>query len=1061
MSALVVSSRTFSRLVDPRRDNPLARPRRIDAARDFDEAKKRWASVRKHWQGGWSRRADARVEIENAVDALFESSDIPAALNLDLFGAAERMLHGGASIISLVAARFGALAAFRVKLRSLDWVVASGREQQTWWWMLQETKATVPHMVDDGWRAVRNACCLADAASYAEVREAGAATRLAQSEIVKRVPIDFAFPNEEAWSEEDMRALLVSPDFAKLTYMTVPLVGSLASEDACTQFLTKCGARQSIATLRYACDIIAAMPIEAATRVLLLQTEIALSAKHFDETELSKLASALTSIVSEPMALGLAKYVRHARFERYVASYFERHEALAQRALADAARGKSLMADAARHLLRGHDRASVSDVGSLDDAPRVLREVGWQKRAPRTVLVLERLPWLETIAWAPGEQALMAATPAITASSNTHVRPIEEAELAEFDALPVAQKYVDVWPRWNNKQWTLLELPDDRRLDLWQRGKARLYHRPPCFMLARYGTQTLDGLYARDPFEAFDDRMLVTFLRVDSPRSALVCARAMGRRRAWRKRAKGWLRDHAEAAVIGLIPVAFGRESRARRASLKALRYLAHERPEIVRDASRRYGDAAGRAVSDVVFGDPLMRIDARGQPPSWLRVETLPAVSTRDGRPLPRAAVRTLIDILRARGNDVPYAGIAMLRDELDARSLAELAWALFMTWILHGRRRIHEWMAQSLAAFPDEDTVARLAPYAREWAHADPRACIALVDVFAAIGTEAAMLELVAIADAARAPILIDAVTEALGPRSEPVAYLGLDERGEATLDLGARTVRVVLDEALVPHVITDAGRLLAQVPRASKDDDPRLATLAARRFNRLRREAKIVATTGLRRLEQAMVQSRRFTLTELETRYVHHPLLRHAARRLVWESFASTDAFTFRVVEDGSYGSDQDMPVTLDADAEIGLVHPLNLDEAALSRWGTLFAEYEILQPFEQLGRITFAGDIAEAAEILKATNGAMVEARTLLGTLDAHGWARPAGRRTLSAWRDVRSGVRALLTYRPGISLDKMREAPPQKLGAISVSVGLATLTRIELSELVRTARTLRA
>jgi hypothetical protein len=370
---------------------------------------------------------------------------------------------------------------------------------------------------------------------------------------------------------------------------------------------------------------------------------------------------------------------------------------------------------------------------------------------------------------------------------------------------------------------------------------------------------------------------------------------------------------------------------------------------------------------------------------------------------------------------------------------------------------------MPQSLAAFADDGTVARLAPYAREWTHADPRACIALVDVFAAIATEAATLELVAIADAARAPNLVEAVTEALGPRSDLVAYLGLDERGEATLDLGSRTVRVVLDESLVPHVVTAAGRRLPQVPRANKDDDPHLASVAAKRFNRLRREAKIVAKTGLRRLERDMVSARRFSLTELEMRFVHHPLLRHAARRLVWESFVGPTALTFRVVDDGSYANDRDLPITLDADEQIGIAHPINLEEATLARWGTLFADYEILQPFEQLGRITFIGDGNEAAEALKATQGATVEARALLGTLDAHGWVRPGGRRLTTSWCEIRSGARALITYKPGIMLDQIRKAPAQTLGAVTLTgtATLDTLTRIELSELVRTARTLRA
>ena len=317
-----------------------------------------------------------------------------------------------------------------------------------------------------------------------------------------------------------------------------------------------------------------------------------------------------------------------------------------------------------------------------------------------------------------------------------------------------------------------------------------------------------------------------------------------------------------------------------------------------------------------------------------------------------------------------------------------------------------MHDWMALAVGAFGTDDSLARLAPYVRDWTQSDPRACVTLVDVLVAIGTPAAMLELTTIQTGARAPVLVEAVNEALGPKSETHADLGLDVRGEAVLDLGGRKVRVVLDESLVPMIALEDGRRVPQVPRASKNDDRAKVAAAVARFNRLRRESKTIAKLGLRRLERAMIASRRFTVAELETRWIRDPLLGQAARRLVWAIYdggvVTLDVSRRRGRHVRRHGRHA-------AHARPRRAHrrraPLDIDDAALARWGTLFADYEILQPFEQLGRAVFRGSLKEAEASLKSTQNRMVEARALLKTLVAQGWDRPAGRRFSSAWREL--------------------------------------------------------
>ncbi len=798
--------------------------------------------------------------------------------------AAERMLNGGATLVGCIAARFDVGDALRVKAQSAEWKIASGRKGKTWWWSL--AAATPPAAtVDAGWRAIRVAAAAASDGDYADALEMARALRDAAPTPEARVRFDFAFPGEPDWAKDDLRTLLAGASFSQSVHAALPLLAAVDDEALLADAIGRLAAYQAIVATNYACDVVVALPVDAATRVLGALAARALAARGHDEGALRPLALAMSAIRTEPMARDLARWLRHPRFGRWVTSYFERDHALARVALEPLARGKSIAADCARALLAGNARAAEPDAGTLEDAPPLLASPPWKAREPVPPLALATLPWDDTIAWQPGERERLLETPPSGAPSAT-VRAITPEELAEFDALPEGQHYVDVWPRWENKRWLILELPEARMLSLWDGGTARLYARPPCWMLARFGERALAGLYARSPFEAFDESFLVAYLRVASPPSARAAARLFARRRSFRKRTRAWLLEHAEVSAIALIPAAFDRETRGTRVARRALQLLGAERPAIVTDVARRYGPAAEERLRALCFCEPLARIDVRGRAPKWLRLESLPPLRTAAGRVLPRAAAATLVDVLRCRGEDVPYAGISVLKDALDPTSLDAFAWALFHAWLLHGAPRTHGWMARALAAFPRDDTALRLQPHVRESAHGEPRACGALVGVLAAIGDDGARLVLQDLEHHARSPIVQELLHEARDAGQDDVALdLDLDARGEATIDLGGRIVRVVLDESLVPRVVLEDGRRLAQMPRAAKNDDPRRVAAATTRFKRLSRVARGVAKTEVVRLQRAMLDSRRFRASDSRASLGAPPArrARRAAHRL----------------------------------------------------------------------------------------------------------------------------------------------------------------------------------
>ena len=98
----------------------------------------------------------------------------------------------------------------------------------------------------------------------------------------------------------------------------------------------------------------------------------------------------------------------------------------------------------------------------------------------------------------------------------------------------------------------------------------------------------------------------------------------------------------------------------------------------------------------------------------------------------------------------------------------------------------------------------------------------------------------------------------------------------------------------------------------------------------------------------------KQRRWSALEFRQFFVLHPLLRHLVRRLLWARWDGPQPQCFRVAEDLSYADAHDALYLLPDEAQVGIVHPLELSPADAAAFGQLFADYEILQPFAQLGR-----------------------------------------------------------------------------------------------------------
>lgn len=557
--------------------------------------------------------------------------------------------------------------------------------------------------------------------------------------------------------------------------------------------------------------------------------------------------------------------------------------------------------------------------------------------------------------------------------------------------------------------------------------------------------------------------VLDALLPIRSSRVVPAVAAGMVHRRA-RKAAIAWVLAHPETAALGLVPIAVSKPSKERTGAEQALRLLAsHGNEDVVLRAASSYGAEAEAAVRAVLATDPLALAKAP-KLPAWLDLTTLPPLRLNDGSILPDASRAHVVGMLAASAPDEAYAGLELAKEHLDPESLDELAWALFREWSFAGAPSKESWPFTSLAHAGGDRCVARLAPMVAVWPN-DGLAARAQtgVEILGTIGTDAALVALHRFSQKAKTKGLktaalekMEEIAQSRGLTADELADrlvpdVGLDDTGTLELDLGDRVLTVGFDEHLAPFLREPDGSRLTAFPKASKQGDPAKYKEAKARFAQLQKDVKEVAKHVLSRMENAMASGRGWPAEVAESCFFTHPLMRHLAGRVAWTAWVDGVAVgSFRIAEDGSPSTPSDDAFTLPPKATVTLLHPVRASKSEVTELGDRFADYELVQPFEQLTRPVFALAKGEGGTKLVRFVGKKVPSKRIF-TLESHGWTRTIIGRSSKAIGDVT----ATLQYSPGIdgSPDAW-QSDEQTLGELTLEGGtLESLDALALSELL--------
>jgi hypothetical protein len=683
-----------------------------------------------------------------------------------------------------------------------------------------------------------------------------------------------------------------------------------------------------------------------------------------------------------------------------------------------------------------------------------------------------------------------------------------EALIAAWRAMVVERKKERYnWFRFTSSFVTLL--PAAVGVPFWNAIASEAESDDIGMVLATHGQAVMPGLIAMVRSKPSEN--LSYALNYGTPDLAMPAARAFAKLKTLRAAGREWLLKYPEHSACGLIAPALGKAGEARDSAGSALRLLqANGHEALLLEVAARYDRPevvqALRAVLDESpldrFPTKLPKLPEFWQPRGWRR----PTLA--NGKALPDDALDHLGQMLTFPTNEGLYGGLPLVKEACDADSLAEFAWDAFSAWLEASGPSKEGWALTTLGLFGNDDTARKLTPFIRAWpgeaAHA--RAVTGL-DVLATIGSDVALMLLNGIAQKVKFKGLqdkarekIDAIAEARGLSTEELEDrlapdLGLDEHGTMLLDFGPRAFKVGFDEALKPYVRESTGggngangvdgARLPDLPKPKKTDDAELGKEAVERFKLLKKDVRTIASQQLLRLEVAMCARRRWTPEVFRLFLVEHPLVRHIVQRLIWGvyavegggSYGGTLQACFRVAEDGSYTTAEDDAFELPEgeNIRIGVPHALDLSAADAAAFGQVFADYELLQPFAQIGRDVYTLTDEEKKSLkLERWKDVKVPTGRVLG-LANKGWRRGQAQDAGCIWyfsKPLGTNRVIELSLDPGIIVGMVDEYPEQTLGQVQVgqpsgwgdmrdAEALHLLDPISASELIRDMEGLRA
>jgi len=339
-----------------------------------------------------------------------------------------------------------------------------------------------------------------------------------------------------------------------------------------------------------------------------------------------------------------------------------------------------------------------------------------------------------------------------------------------------------------------------------------------------------------------------------------------------------------------------------------------------------------------------------------------------------------------------------------LNQKDLEEFSADIFARWYDDGAQTKFKSALYFCAIHGGQKMVDTLIRNIKEWSEA-MRSAIAAETVFALAlnGSNEALMNVDNMSRKfknkrvrAAAVEAMAAAADTLGITSEELADrivpdLGFDRNLCRVFDYGKRQFNVYLKPSLEMEVFS-GDKQIKTLPKPGTTDDKETAEAAFNEFKEVKKQLKNVVAAQRSRLEYVLMCDRKWTSENWEKLFVGNAVMHCFAVGLIWGIYEKGSLKdTFRYMDDGSFTTADGDEFILPNDAQIGLVHPLELTEEQIAVWKEQLSDYELTQPFDQLGRMVFRPEDKElSCNSLTRFEDTTVNSVAMINKMTKNGW-----------------------------------------------------------------------
>jgi Domain of unknown function (DUF4132) len=485
--------------------------------------------------------------------------------------------------------------------------------------------------------------------------------------------------------------------------------------------------------------------------------------------------------------------------------------------------------------------------------------------------------------------------------------------------------------------------------------------------------------------------------------------------------ARQWLTDYPEHAIAGLIPLVTGRgkltdaaidylRSQKRKGYADYIQACLVDQEDPVRDRVNElilnHSEKSYTPFTESNLPKNLATSLPKAVKIAWIDPGDLPPIVIGDNCLNPEQILSVLTALKQSKPE--PHIAIGDLKLLCDPVSLDTFGWQLFEAWLTAGAPSKENWALLAVGWLGNDTSALKLAPMIRHWPGESQHArAVAGLGCLREIGTDTALMQINGIAQKVKfqgiktqAKQCMEAIAadrrmsrDELEDRIVPDC--GLNEHGSKVFDFGDRQFHLALADNLKPMVKDADNKLKTDLPKPNSKDDATKAAEAIADWKLLKKQLAEVVKIQTLRLEQVMVNDRRWSVPDFELLIVRHPLMLILVQRILWANYSANGKLlkTFRLTEDRSYADSGEEIYKLDQEGKVGIVHPLGIPKQESKLWGEIFSDYNIIQPFPQLGRSIYTLEPGEmdGTEITKFKD-IEIPVVALVRTLEALGWQR---------------------------------------------------------------------